>query len=132
MNEFLKDFPYDIRRLEKGAPAEVPGPEGTLTIDWEGNHQRPIFSVYGCWSLMGETTVLCLDDPADWDSNNLTKAAELVRKGLDELPNMGYKCVLTYRTAEDRVFDACYLVATSHSDWWEKYPLIHEAGCDSN
>ncbi len=122
--DFLTDFPYDIRRGEAGAPMEVPGPEGTLTLHPNGTFGKPEFLIYGCWGLTGECDITWLENPKDFTTNDLEKVAQCAREGLDSLPDLGYKFMTTY-WPDKRMFYACYLVTTSLSDWWKKYPLIH-------
>ncbi len=121
---FLANFPYDVRRLETGAFINTLRQEGTLALgpDPEGKHIKP-------WDLgtgiPAALDIICLEDTTDWTTYNLAKVVKHAQKGLDSLPDLGYKCVLTYAEGE-HIFSNCFLITTRHSDWWVKYPLIHE------
>ncbi len=132
----LGDFPYDIRIANRGSLVSAPETEGTLTCNYLGEHVKPDDFLYDVYmgkeiAFTGSTdhllTAVCIDylnDPGDADSTNLTKSAEVAQKGLEKLPDLGYRLALVYER-DVRMFRYCYLISTHHLRWWEKYPLIH-------
>ena len=119
MSEFLTDFPYDIRRVAFGAYVEVLHPTGTLTA-CRDELLEPV-NTFG-WSLIGCITII---SPA-FPIASFAECANMAREELDKMPNLGTKLVVSYRDGA-QVFERCFLVTTCHSDWPEKYPLMHRA-----
>lgn len=110
--DFLSDFPYDVRRLEKGAFIECIRQKGTLGLSYDNELVTP--GPHG----IGLPCAITIETGGD-----LLKAVESAREGLEILPELGHKFVLTYREGES-IFECCFLVTTEHDDWWQKYPII--------
>ena len=58
------------------------------------------------------------------DTMDVEKVYQNAEALLDGLPDLKYKCVLTWNKRPERLFDEVFLVASDHVGWWERYELI--------
>ena len=115
---------YDIRLVRSGWLVRVPDPDSTMSIYPPNQPRFPVMSAWG-W-IINNMTILTSDsngNPA-WD---LRKLGAFAQEGLETLPDLGYKFILTYRQ-DQYLFDSCFLVTTRNTDWWQVYPIIGDLG----
>ena len=109
-------FPYDIRLVRPGHRVTAPDREHTVAYAANLGPRHPSILYVDGW-LIDSIAIMSRDD----DSKKLS---DMAKDGLEELPNLAYKFMLTYRREPSRMFDYCFLVATDDLDWWKQYTLL--------
>ena len=111
---------YDIRLVPVGTLVCVPDSKNTMSI-YPPNEPR--FPIMSAWSwIINSLSIITSDTDGkpDWD---MKKLATFAREGLETLPNLGRKFILTYRQ-DQYLFDNCFLATTRNTYWWQTYPVI--------